>query len=206
MLQENKLECVTPEQKAGAGLSCCVLYDLNVLAGIPNVPLCMSAQACHGSERKEADGASNTRRSWDVMTLCCCHCLDRKPPSLGRRRKGLVSAEVMTIAEGKKKKKQYQQGQKILWNERQAGFMAVVTSEFLNFPFFHKNLKILQCPQNVSYPQGRRMWCAHLQSEYNNHTWHKVEISFHEGQSTNAESSELQAHRSHKHRKICCLI
>lgn len=104
MLQENKLECVTPEQKAGAGLSCCVLYDLNVLAGIPNVPLCMSAQACHGSERKEADGASNTRRSWDVMTLCCCHCLDRKPPSLGRRRKGLVSAEVMTIAEGKKKK------------------------------------------------------------------------------------------------------
>lgn len=105
MLQENKLECVTPEQKAGVGLSCCVLYDLSVLAGIPNVPLCVSAQACHGSERKEADGASNTGRSWAVMTLHCCHCLYRKPSSLGRRRKGLVSTEKTTITEGGKKKK-----------------------------------------------------------------------------------------------------
>lgn len=33
-------------------------------------------------------------------------------------------------------------------------------------------------------------------SECNSHTWHKVEINFYKGHSTNAENSELQAHRT----------
>lgn len=134
MLQENKLECVTPEQKAGVGLSCCVLYDLSVLAGIPNVPLCVSAQACHGSERKEADGASNTGRSWAVMTLHCCHCLYRKPSSLGRRRKGFVSTEKTTITEGGKKKSSISKVNKICETK---GKLDLWQWLLLNFWIFH---------------------------------------------------------------------
>lgn len=110
-----------------------------------------------------------------------------------------------------KKKKQYQQGQKKSVKPKASWIYGSGYFWIFDFPF----LQILQCLQNVSYPQGWRMWCAHLQSECNKHMWHKVEISFHEGRSTNAENSELQAHRKiclvkqqtlNNHAPLCILI
>lgn len=135
----------------------CVLHDWNVLAGTPNMPLCMLAQACHGSEKKEEDRASSTRHSSEVMELCVAFtaCYRNPPPLEDKEKTTCLHRSNNNNNKGEKKnKKQHQASSRKSVKTKTRQHLLL---NFWIFSFFRENLKILQCPGNVSHSQDRRM-------------------------------------------------